>query len=428
MAEQANFGISDENLVMSEAESRNRIREDAEERKRLKQTRANAKRGFTRVLNRVAETMLAESSLSELITSEVNLKTAFGEFCHACELYRNSLVEEDDLDESRAYFHEAEVRFLAMKDRIALRFEHIQKSDPDRTIREQDVTPEDSVSQIYSISNSCQSSRSSKRSSQRLLQETRLANAARRASLMAEASFLKMKQSLANQEIQLQQQKEDLEMKIQLKKLEAEDEVCNDFETVISYAEPAPPQKHKSLPRWCFGPGPVFHAQSAPPQLPMPGVLHSAVSRSHAQDHVIGAPPQSAVSQSFGEPVNPHAQSAPPQLPMPGVLRSGASRSLAQDHVIGAPPQSAVSHSFGEPVNPHAQSAPPQLPMPGVLRSGASRSHAQDHVIGAPPQSAVSHSFGESVNPHAQSAPPQLSMPCLVCCTVLSHAVMHRIM
>ena len=411
MAEQANFGISDENLVMSEAESRNRRREDAEERKRLKQTRANAKRGFTRVLNRVAETMLAESSLSELITSEVNLKTAFGEFCHACELYRNSLVEEDDLDESRAYFHEAEVRFLAMKDRIALRFEHIQKSDPDRTIREQDVTPEDSVSQIYSISNSCQSSRSSKRSSQRLLQETRLANAARRASLMAEASFLKMKQSLANQEIQLQQQKEDLEMKIQLKKLEAEDEVCNDFETVISYAEPAPPQKHKSLPRWCFGPEPVFHAQSAPPQLPMPGVLHSAVSRSHAQDHVIGAPPQSAVSHSFGEPVNPHAQSAPPQLLMPGVLRSGASRSLAQDHVIGAPPQSAVSHSFGEPVNPHAQSAPPQLPMPGVLHSGVSRSLAQDHVIGAPPQSAVSHSFGEPVNPHAQSAPPQLAMP-----------------
>ena len=134
MDEHANFGISDENFVMSEAESHNRRQVDAEERKRLKQKRANAKRGFTRVLNRVAETMLAESSPSELITSEVNLKTAFGEFCHARELYRNSLIDEDDLDESRAYFHEAEVRFLAVKDRIALRFEHIQKFDPDRTI------------------------------------------------------------------------------------------------------------------------------------------------------------------------------------------------------------------------------------------------------------------------------------------------------
>ena len=411
MDEQASFGISDENLAMTGSESRNRRRLDAEERMRLKQTRANAKRAFTRALNRVAETMLAESSLSELITSEVNLKTAFGEFCRACELYRNSLVEEDDLDQSRAYCHEAEVRFLAMKDRIALRFEHIQKSDPDRTIREQDVTPEDSVSQVYSTNNSCQSSRSSKQSSQRLLQETRLANATRRASLIAEASFLKMKQSLANQEIQLQQQKEDLEMKIQLKKLEAEDEVCNDFETVISYAESAPLQKHKSLPRWYFGSRPVTHAQSAPLQLPMPGVLPSGVSRSVAQDHVIGAPPQSVVSHSFGEPVNPHAQSAPPQLHMPGVSRSGVSRSVAQDHVIGAPPQSVVSHSFGEPVNPHTQSAPPQLHMPGVLPSGVSRSVALDHVIGAPPQSVVSHSFGEPVNPHAQSAPPQLPIP-----------------
>ena len=200
-------------------------------------------------------------------------------------------------------------------------------------------------------------------------------------------------------------------MRIQLKKLEAEEEVCNDFETVISYAESASPQKHKSLPRWHFGPRPVTHALSAPPQLHMPGVLPSGVSRSVAEDHVIGAPPQSVLSHSFGEPVNPHAQSAPPQLHMPGVLPNGVSRSVAQDHVIGAPPQSVLSHSFGEPVNPHAQSAPPQLHMPGVLPSGVSRSVAQDHVIGAPPQSVMSHSFGEPVNPHAQSAPPQLHMP-----------------
>ena len=77
---------------------------DAEERRQLKQMRANAKRGFTRALNRVAETMLAESSLSEVSTSEVNLKTAFGEFFHACELYCNTFVKEDDLDESRDYF------------------------------------------------------------------------------------------------------------------------------------------------------------------------------------------------------------------------------------------------------------------------------------------------------------------------------------
>ena len=85
--------------------------------------RPNAKRGFTRA-RWVAETMLAESSLSEVSTSEVNLKTAFGEFCHACELYCNTFVKEDNLDESSAYYHEAEVRFMAMKKQIALCFEH----------------------------------------------------------------------------------------------------------------------------------------------------------------------------------------------------------------------------------------------------------------------------------------------------------------
>ena len=133
---------------------------------------------------------------------------------------------------------------------------------------------------------------------------------------MGEASFLKIKQSLANEEIQLQQQKEDLEIKIQLKKLEAQDKVCDDFETVISHAESAPPQKHKLLPHWYLGPGSMKpYTKSAPPQLPMLGVSHSGVSCSVVKDHVIGAPPQLAVSHSFGEPVNPRAQSTPPQLP-----------------------------------------------------------------------------------------------------------------
>ena len=410
MDEQEYLYTSDENLVMSSSVARNGRRIDAEERRRLKQTRANMKRGFTRALNQVAEIMLAEASFSELVTSETSLKVAFEEFCRACELYRNSLVEEDDVEESHAYFHEAEVRFLVMKDRLALRLEHIQQ--PEQADREQDVTPEDSVSQVHSTNHSCKSSRSSVRSSERLLQQRRLENAARRASLMAEASFLKMRQSLANQEVQLQQQKEDLQMKIELRKLEAEDAVCNDFETVISHVGSAPLQRYKSLPGWNVGRVQVNpRAQSAPPQLSMPGMSRSVFSPSGVQGHVIDAPPQSAASHSFGEPVNPYVQSAPPQLPMPGMSRSVFSPSGVQGHVIGAPPQSAVNHSFGDPVNRYVQSAPPQLPMSGVSRSGISRSGVQDHVFGVSPQLQFPYLLDNDLNPCAQPAPAQPLAP-----------------
>ena len=62
--------------------------------------------------------------------------------------------------------------------------------------------------------------------------------------------------------------------------------------------------------------------------------------------------------------MNPCVQSAPPQLPVPGMSHSVFLPSGVQGHVIAAPPQSGVSYSLGEPVNSYAQSASPQLPVP----------------------------------------------------------------
>ena len=195
---------------------------------------------------------------------------------------------------------------------------------------------------------------------------------------MAEASFFKIKQSLANQEIQLQQQKEDLEIKIQLKKLEAQDKICNDFETVNP------------------------HAQSAPPQLPMPGVLCSGVSRSVVKDHVIGAPPQLPVNHCSGEPVMPHALSASPQMLMSSVLHSGVTHSVVQDHLISAPPQLPFVYLHDNGLNPYAQPAASQ---PLAPESG---SHAFDNTV------AVNQPAHISAPQIQQSVPcmPQQSLPC----------------
>eukprot|EP00794_Sanderia_malayensis_P002622 gene2622-3035_t len=167
-----------------------------------------------------------------------------------------------------------------MKDRITLRYEYYQRGE---AAHEDDVTPEDSVSQIYSTDQSCKSSRSSVRSGDLLLQGKRLTNATRRASLMAEASFIKLKQSLTSQKIRLQQELDDLDMKMQFRKLEAEDEVFDEFET--------------------------SHTQSAPPHKP-----ERLMSR--GEDRVSDAPPQ-PVSQCFGLPVMSRGENcvsdAPPQ-------------------------------------------------------------------------------------------------------------------
>eukprot|EP00794_Sanderia_malayensis_P006631 gene6631-7377_t len=209
-------------------------------KKKLKRTRANAKLGLTRALKQIDETILAESSLSEVNEGERNLNPLINSVV-GVRKYRNSIVDEDDLDESLAYCHEVKVILLAMQDRITLRYEYYQQHG--EAAHEDDVTPEDSVSQIYSTEQSCKSSRSSVRSGDLLLQGNRPTNATRRASLMAEASFIKLKRSLTNQKIRLQQELEDLDTKMQFRKLEAEDEVFDEFETAMSHTQSAPPNK-----------------------------------------------------------------------------------------------------------------------------------------------------------------------------------------
>ena len=127
-----------------------------EERKRsLKQTRGNAKRALTIAMNKAGESLLVGNSVEEVRLIQVSLDQVFENFSQTCDSYRETLESEDDQDECMAYFHETQLKYLCMKDRIALRLESIHPiqqthSDENREDSEWRLTPKDSVSQVRS--------------------------------------------------------------------------------------------------------------------------------------------------------------------------------------------------------------------------------------------------------------------------------------
>ena len=154
----------------------------------------------------------------------------FSEFHKACENYRRSLKDEDDLEECTIYFNEAETRFLSMKERVALWNESCKMQVGQITQGGAKVRPEDSVSQT--------SSKASTDSRMSRLSEVMLKTSRKRASLLAEASMMAKHQDLANEEMRLKfeemrllQQKQRLHLETEIAKVEAEEKVCTEFAT-----------------------------------------------------------------------------------------------------------------------------------------------------------------------------------------------------
>ena len=130
---------------------------DAERRRNMKQARGNAKRSLTIVMNKIGESLLVGNSVKEVNSLKGSLDQAFENFTQSCDAYREALENEDDIDESNAYFQEAQARFLCMKERIALRLESfinpVQHTHSEENLvenREWRVSPSDSVSQTKS--------------------------------------------------------------------------------------------------------------------------------------------------------------------------------------------------------------------------------------------------------------------------------------
>ena len=86
----------------------------------LKKNRSNSKRELTKAINRVADVMKVGENSDSVEISVRWMDYTFSEFHKACENYRRSLKDEDDLEECTIYFNEAETRFLSMKERVAL--------------------------------------------------------------------------------------------------------------------------------------------------------------------------------------------------------------------------------------------------------------------------------------------------------------------
>ena len=165
------------------------------------------------------------------------MEHTFCEFSKACEIYRHSLRDEDDIEECTAYFHEAKTRFLSMKDRVAF-WNDSSKLEFHRNEHEgSKIRSEDSVSQTKSHSSRrSHSSRSSRNSRMSRLSETILRNSTKRASLLVEASMMERHQSLANEEmrlkceeVRLSQLKQKLTLETEIAKVEAEEKACAEF-------------------------------------------------------------------------------------------------------------------------------------------------------------------------------------------------------
>ena len=207
---------------------------DHERMIRLKRERANAKRALTNTVNEVSAALVCHGSGDgeSLTHLEEKLEAVFIAFQKACDSFKAMLSDEDDIDECCAYFSEGEGRFLSTRQRL-------------RTFGDsemQDIQPHDSVSQTSHSKHSSISkySKSSSISSVKsALGKKMLQNATRKANLIAEESLLARRQSLAYQEMKLNQLREEFQLHEELTKLEAEEKVMDEIFKTDGHITPA---------------------------------------------------------------------------------------------------------------------------------------------------------------------------------------------
>ena len=195
----------------------------------LKQRRASAKGVLTKAISHVSEALIVGGDIMEEQAMQERLIRVFRSFKEACNRYKDTLVDDVEVEESVAYLHEAESRYLADKDRITLWLQSNRNPSVEE-INRSNVNADDSASQTNSRPSRHSSS---SRYSNLSIEAQQFKNAAKLSSLRAEASLFTQRQSIANEELRISQMKQKLELETQMAKLEAEGRVCADFRTAI---------------------------------------------------------------------------------------------------------------------------------------------------------------------------------------------------
>ena len=181
-----------------------------------KSERAKFLRSLTRLKNEISGLIKEETVNMEKIEEKMALyEKSYKDFSNAHEEYVSKLEETEATEENESYFQpksEEYQKFL------------MEISDWKKGLEEEDVKPEDSISQVSSQASGA-SSVQSKASSARMKEEAKLAE------LKARADLIKKKRELEEHERLLQQQKEDYELEVEIKLAEAKANVYKKYES-----------------------------------------------------------------------------------------------------------------------------------------------------------------------------------------------------
>ena len=208
---------------------------DAESLSKLKQTRGSKKGIVTRAQEEIRLFMTDSSNV--LIAKEKleHLHKAFQEFTRAHVEYHNRLNDECDIDESEEYYKSVDQANGRLGCEISSWIIACNRSRFDNPLaaatREEidDVTPDDSISNVGSRARSRHSHRSksssgrSKGSATSSVQSARAKAAAKKAMLEAEARKLENWQALKKEELALEMKKKGLELETEIPKAAVEE-------------------------------------------------------------------------------------------------------------------------------------------------------------------------------------------------------------
>eukprot|EP00112_Aurelia_sp_Birch-Aquarium-sp1_P020586 Seg534.4 transcript_id=Seg534.4/GoldUCD/mRNA.D3Y31 product="hypothetical protein" protein_id=Seg534.4/GoldUCD/D3Y31 len=286
---------------------------DMENSRRLKRRRAGAKSVLTKAITHVSDVLVVGSDVMKVQTMQERLIRVFNSFKEAYDKYEDTLVGDIDVEESTAYVQEAESRYLAAKDRIALWLQSRENSNVEERHARWQIS----------------SSRRSKLS----IEAQQFKNAARLASFRAEASLFKQRQSIANEELRLSQMKQKLELETQMAKLEAEVRVCADFRTSVNEVCNDKPFE----------------------TVQMTNVFSTPLRDTQTIDRVQRRIPRSVKSVALSEPARAPVMFQPPsESSVVGAtpeepVKTGESQCEAFDDITPAPPQN--THASHDPWN-----------------------------------------------------------------------------
>ena len=217
-----------------------------------KMARKSAKAFLTRKMNEITELTKAVSNVQRVQSAYCEFEEALRKFFLAHKTFHSKLSDEDDLEESKAYY-EAELRRTSIfedKIRTWINDNYIEGScqtlydgnDPSNEIKPSDSVSNVGKSYVSKTSRKSKgirseiSSLSSRGSSKGSAVSAKAAAAAKKAVLEEEAIRLHKRQELQQRELLLQQQREELELETKIAQAAAEERTYSEIGYAVQNA------------------------------------------------------------------------------------------------------------------------------------------------------------------------------------------------